>query len=87
MTAPVIRSGSSTCTVEPSLVKLCEDSLCTSDLGCTLFVAPREEAALVAEEAKNHYESGRQTDGSGFSIRIRADNTGITSTSEDLGAV
>ena len=29
----------------------------------------KEEAARVAEEAKNHFESGRQTDGNGFSAR------------------
>lgn len=75
-----VRSGSSTCTVEPSLVKLCEDSLCTSDLGCTLFVAPREEAARVAEADGRRMEVASR-------IRTRADNTGITSTSEDLGAV
>jgi len=84
-----VRSGSSTCTVEPSLVKLCEDSLCTSDLVCTLFVAPREEAARVAEEAKNRITmrvDGRRMEVASR-IRTRADNTGITSTSEGLGAV
>ena len=29
----------------------------------------KEEAARVAEEAKNHFESGRQPDGNSFSAR------------------
>jgi hypothetical protein len=37
----------------------------------------KEEAARVAEEAKNRFESGRQTDGNGFSAACSAFEKGI----------
>ena len=42
----------------------------TRDRDCTLF-EDREERLLarVAEEAKNHFETGRCSDGDGFSAR------------------
>ena len=39
------------------------------DHDCTLFGARRGEAARVAEEAKNCFETGRCSDSDGFSAR------------------
>ena len=66
-------------------MRLCEDSLFTR----LHFVrGTKEEADRVAEKAKNHCESGRQTDGSGFSARHSSREYGYTtSSSEELGAV
>ena len=59
-----------TFTVGLLLVPLPAVSLYIRDHDCTLFEA-REERLLarVAEEAKNHFETGRCSDSDGFSAR------------------